>query len=88
MSNPIYLNLQEVASSLSLSVSSIQNLTRKDSTFPKSRLLSGRRVAWLHRELVTWAESRPISVLPPPSNTGAKKPKKKLQAIQDNQIAA
>lgn len=43
--------------------------------FPLPRQLSGRRVGWLVREVMEWAESRPVSDLPPPPNTGAKKPK-------------
>lgn len=83
---PLYLSLSQVAESLSLSISAVQRLTRTDPHFPKPRQLSGRRVCWLFRELAEWAESRPISTLPPPSNTNAKKPKK--QAIQDGQITA
>ncbi|UKI11834.1 hypothetical protein ACLUPT_11990 [Variovorax sp. SCN45] len=41
-------------------------------------MLSGRRVAWLVREVEAWAESRPVSNLPPPPNTGARKARKLL----------
>ena len=37
--------------------------------------VSGQRVGWLVREVQEWAESRPVSNLPPPPNTGASKRK-------------
>lgn len=75
----IVLSLSAVAETLSLSESTVQSLVRDDaSDFPKPRLLSGRRVGWLSREIEQWAESRPASSLPPPTNTGAKKPKSKI----------
>ena len=39
------------------------------------RQLSGQRVGWLVREVQEWAESRTVSNLPPPPNTGAPKHK-------------
>ncbi len=75
----IVLSLSAVAETLSLSESTVQSLVRDDgSDFPKPRLLSGRRVGWLSREIEQWAESRPVSSLPPPANTGAKKPKSNI----------
>lgn len=74
----IILSLSAVADTLTLSESTVQSLVRDDaSDFPKPRLLSGRRVGWLRREIEQWAESRPISSLTPPPNTGAKKPRTK-----------
>lgn len=70
---PVYLDLPGVCAFLSLSESTVQKLIREDPTFPKPRQLSGRRVAWLVRELEAWAESRPVSDLAPPPNTGARK---------------
>jgi prophage regulatory protein len=70
---PAYLDLEGTTSFLSLSGSTVQKMIREE-TFPKPRLLSGRRVGWLVRELEEWAESRPVADLPPPENTGAKKP--------------
>lgn len=69
---PVYLDLEGVCAFVSLSESSIQKLIREDA-FPKPRLISGRRVGWLVRELEEWAESRPVSDLAPPPNTGARK---------------
>lgn len=71
---PIYVDLPTVAGMVSLSVPNIQNLVKNDE-FPKPRRLSGRRVGWLIREVQEWAETRPHSDLPPPPNTGAKKPR-------------
>lgn len=66
---PIYLDLPRVAELVSLSEASVQKLVR-ESRFPKPRLLSDKRVAWLTREVEEWAESRPVSDLSPPPNTG------------------
>jgi prophage regulatory protein len=43
--------------------------------FPKPRQMSGRRAAWLARDVDEWMENLPESDLPPPPNTGAKKPR-------------
>lgn len=74
---PIFLDLPTVASTVALSTAAIERLER-DGGFPKRRLLSGRRVGWLLREVQEWAESRPVSNLPPPPNTGA--PKRRAEA--------
>ena len=71
---PIFLDLPAVAEAVALSVSTVQELVRQED-FPKPRQLSGRRVGWLLREVTEWAESRPVSNLPPPPNTGAPKPR-------------
>jgi prophage regulatory protein len=65
---PIYLELDAVAGAVALAASTVQRLVR-EGAFPKPRQLSGRRVAWLVREVEEWAEKRPISDLPPPSNS-------------------
>lgn len=70
----LYLDLHAVAVCVALSESTVQELVRQGQ-FPKPRQLSGRRVAWLVREVSEWAESRPASDLPPPPNTNAKKPR-------------
>lgn len=66
---PIYMDLATISAYVSLSEASVQKLVR-ESRFPKPRLLSDKRVAWLTREVEEWAESRPVSDLPPPPNTG------------------
>lgn len=75
MSTPIYMSLTDVAARVSLSEATVQKMVREDS-FPKPRLLSANRVGWLYREVVEWAEARPVSNLPPPPNTGARKGKR------------
>lgn len=70
---PIYLDLERVAEAVSLSIGTVQKLVR-EGTFPEPRMLSGRRVAWLVREVEAWAEARPISNLPPPPDSGKRKP--------------
>ncbi|MEM5387292.1 AlpA family phage regulatory protein [Paraburkholderia phymatum] len=66
---PLYLDLPAVAAAVALSETSVQKLVRENQ-FPKPRMLSGRRVAWLTREVEAWAEERPVSDLLPPPNTG------------------
>ena len=64
----MYLELPAVAMSVALSESTVQRLVREN-TFPAPRELSGRRVAWLVREVQEWAESRPVANNLPPENT-------------------
>lgn len=66
---PLYIDLPSVALMVSLAEATVQREVR-EGRFPKPRVLSGRRVGWLMRELEEWAESRPVSDLPPPPNTG------------------
>lgn len=85
---PIFLDLAAVAEALSISVSTVQALVRAGN-LPGPRKISGNRVGWLWREVVEWAEGRPLSDIPPPPNTGAKKPRATAkQAPQDAPIAA
>jgi prophage regulatory protein len=69
---PIYLDLQAVAEAVSLSEASVKRLVREEK-FPKPRMLSGRRVAWLTSEVEVWAASCPVSDILPPPNTGNRK---------------
>lgn len=71
---PIFLDLPTVSEVIAMSTAAIERLER-DGNFPKRRQLSGRRVGWLMREVQEWAESRPVSQLPPPPNTCAPKPR-------------
>ena len=73
---PVYLDLASTCGALSLSEATLQKLVREDA-FPRPRLLSGRRVGWLVREVEEWAESRPVADLLPPPNTGSRKGKSK-----------
>lgn len=79
---PIFLDLPAVVQAVALSESTVQELVRQGQ-FPAPRLLSGRRVGWLVRELEAWAESRPVSNLPPPHNTAAPKPRPRKGDMQD-----
>ncbi|WP_273703406.1 AlpA family phage regulatory protein [Candidatus Accumulibacter vicinus] len=80
----IFVELSTVAELLTLSESTVQAMVRLGPEhFPQPRLLSGRRVGWLLREIEEWAESRPASDLPPPPNTGAKKPRPATRKLQD-----
>ena len=88
---PICLDVEGLSAYTSLSESTIQQLTRdRSSGFPQPRKLSGRRVGYLVREVDAWIESRPVSDLLPPPNTGAKKPRAKSAqpTTQDDQRAA
>lgn len=71
---PLYLELPAVAATVALSVASVQRLVREGG-FPQPRSLSARRVAWLYREVVDWAEQRPVADNLPPSNTSGRKKK-------------
>ncbi|HEM7889467.1 AlpA family phage regulatory protein [Burkholderia cepacia] len=80
---PLYLDLPAVATALSLSEATVQKLVRENK-FPKPRLLSDRRVAWLTREVEAWAEACPESDLAPPPNTGHSNRRRKFTcASQD-----
>ena len=69
---PIYVDLPSVASLVTLATATIQRMVR-EGVFPKPRQLSANRVAWLLREVEEWAEERPVSDLPPPTNCGRNK---------------
>ncbi len=66
---------EELPDITKLSVSTIEGLIR-DECFPKPRQLSARRTAWLASDVIEWMENLPVSDLPPPPNTGAKKPRR------------
>ena len=72
---PIFLDLPTVAEVVALSESTVQELVRQGQ-FPQPRQMSGRRVGWLVKEVQEWAESRPVSNLLPPPNTGVGRSRK------------
>lgn len=74
MAPPIYIELEALEALTTLSASTIQNMIAR-AEFPAPRELSSRRVGWLYREVMEWAENRPVSSILPPQNTGAKKPR-------------
>lgn len=69
---PLYLELSELPDVVKLAPATVQRLVRQGE-FPAPRQLSPHRVAWLVREVEEWSESRPVSNLPPPPNTGKSK---------------
>lgn len=72
VAEPLFIPREGLPIITALSDNTIDALMRAGD-FPKPRQTSGRRVAWLLRELREWAESRPVSDLPPPPNTGGRK---------------
>ena len=68
---PLYVELTEMPDVVKLAPATVQRLVRLNQ-FPAPRQLSPHRVGWLYRELVEWSESRPVSNLPPPPNTGTR----------------
>ena len=83
MNSPIkfFLDMHELCIATTLSETTIQKLIR-EGQFPKPRLIGGRRVGWLVDEVKAWASARPVSQLPPPPNTGARKPKQKKLEVK------
>lgn len=59
---PIFLSCAEVARFVSLSEASVHKLVRENK-FPKPRMISEHRSAWLTAEVEKWAKSRPVSEL-------------------------
>ena len=64
---PAAIDIDQVAAYLSLSNSTVEKMVRKGE-FPAPRQLSGRRVAYLLKEVDEWLDSRPVSDQPPPVN--------------------
>jgi prophage regulatory protein len=71
---PGALEPEQSAAFCALSVSTMEKLER-EGIFPRRRQLSDRRVGHLVSELQAWLDSRPVSDLAPPPNTGARKPR-------------
>lgn len=72
---------EELPGIVKMSLRTIEEEIRQG-RFPKPRQKSGRRVAWLAKDIDAWMENLPESDLPPPPNTGAKKPRAAAQAPQ------
>ena len=72
MTEPLYLNEDDTAAAVSLSVATLQRLVR-EGAFPRPRRLSANRAGYLKREVVEWAEARPVSDLLPPRNAGRRR---------------
>lgn len=72
---PRFVAKDAAAQLLAMSIKTFERGVQKGE-IPKPRQLSAGRVGWLVSELDEWAQSRPISEILPPANTGAKKPRK------------
>jgi len=80
---PLYLDMWTLTEVVSLSKTTLYKLVH-EGNFPKPRVLMGHRVAWLMREVEEWAESRPVSNLPPPPpNSGDHRPKANISRVQE-----
>lgn len=73
MADLIY-DREELPAVTKLSLSTIEEEIRQG-RFPRPRRLSKKRTAWLAADIAKWAAELPVSDLPPPPNTGAKKPR-------------
>lgn len=67
---PVFLSSAECARFVSLSEGSVHKLVRENK-FPKPRMISEHRSAWLTAEVEEWAMTRPISDLAGPPHGGA-----------------
>jgi prophage regulatory protein len=70
----IAISYEEAADFVVLGLSTMEKLVRQG-LFPQPRKVSAKRVVFLVRELTEWLESRPVSDILPPPNTGAPKPR-------------
>lgn len=61
---PIFVQRENAAAALGVSERTLEGLVASGE-LPPQRLISRGRVGWLWRELVAFAESRPVSGLPP-----------------------
>lgn len=61
---PLILPREHAAAALGVSESTLEKLTRTGELPPPRRISDGR-VGWLWRELAEFAETRPVSDLPP-----------------------
>lgn len=66
---PLFLAREEAAAFLSISSALLEKLVAKGDA-PQPRKLSSGRTAWLVEELEEWGRMRPVSDLPPASNSG------------------
>ena len=66
---PIAVDKEDAARLVTLSVGTLERLVQQGD-FPKPRLVSQRRVAWIVSELTEWLHNCPVSDLPPVANSG------------------
>lgn len=88
----LFVDVPTAAKMFGLSESTVHSLIRNadQNGFPRPRKLSGHRVGLSVKELEAWGDNLPVSDFLPPSNTGAKKPRKSMLSpgAQDDQKAA
>jgi len=66
---PIFVDIDGASGLTGLSKTTVwEQINNGD--FPKPRKVSARGSRWLVREIEEWAESRPVSDILPPANTG------------------
>jgi prophage regulatory protein len=68
---PIFVDIKGVIALTGLSKTTVWDVI-KNGDFPKPRKASARGSRWLVREIEEWCESRPVSDILPPPNTGRK----------------
>ena len=78
---PIYIDIETVAAMVAMGVSTVHKLVAAEE-FPKPRQITKQRVAWLYREVLEWAEARPVSSRLPPPNAGQGRKKVKQPTEQ------
>lgn len=68
---PLIVDSETAGKMLGVSKSTIEKMTRERATtgFPPIRKVSANRAGYRVDELEVWAAARPISDIPPPSNT-------------------
>lgn len=66
---PIFVDIEGASGLTGMSKTTIWD-SINNGEFPKPRKVSARGSRWLVREIEEWAESRPVSDILPPPNTG------------------
>ena len=74
---PAAFGREAAAFYVGLGLSTFEKSVREKAA-PQPRQLAGRRVVWLRHELDAWLLASPVSQQLPPANTGAKKPRQRL----------
>jgi predicted DNA-binding transcriptional regulator AlpA len=61
---PIFIAPSQIQDAISISRASAYKLLKDDPTFPRLRMISTGRVAWLRHDLEAWAQVRPFATDP------------------------
>jgi prophage regulatory protein len=80
---PLVVDLEQLLQLVPVLSKSTIEEERRQGRFPQPRKLSERRVGWLMSDIEEWLASRPVSDLPPPPNTGARKARSRRMAHQE-----